>query len=95
MSKLTPRLLAISQGFMPLGDGSYFKAEPSLFDRSPVGLILEIHRGRVPGQYQFSITTDGGASVVRSIGAAAEIERATVVLLVLHERHELRKEAVG
>jgi hypothetical protein len=92
VSRHTPRTLAVSMGFTALDDGSYFKAEPSLHDGKPVGLILHIHRSRVSGRFQFSITTDGGATAVRSSGVAYEIDRAIITCLVLHEAFELRKE---
>lgn len=95
MSKETAGTLARKMGFSPLRSqpGSYFKSEPSLFDGKPVGLILSIVRARSLGKFHFSIATDGGATAARGMGAAHEIERCIFAALVMHEAHELRKEA--
>lgn len=94
MSKETAGTLARRLGFTPLkSSGSYFKSEPSLFDGKPVGLMLSIARASVPGKFHYALVTDGGKTVVRGIGAGHEIERHVTVALILHEAHELRKEA--
>lgn len=95
MSKETAGTLARKLGFTPLPSqpGSYFKQETSYAERKPVGLLLHIARARQPGTFHWALATDGGATTVRGIGAAAEIERGIFVALVKHEAHELRKEA--
>lgn len=75
--------------------GSYFRAVPSYAEGKPVGLILTLHRGRQTGTYAFSIVTDGGATTVRNVGDYFTIDRAIFVALVLHEKHELGKEAAS
>lgn len=91
----TPRVLAARLGFKPLASqpGSYFRTLPSFFDAKPVGLILTIHRGRQIGVYQYSLVTDGGATTVRGAGDYFDIDRSLFVAMVLHEKHELSKEA--
>ena len=93
MSRETPRTLAARLGFLPLKSqpGSYFKAEKSYFDGSPVGLILTLHRGRQVGTYQFSLVTDGGKTVVHDVGDYFSIDRAIFAVMVLHEKHMLEE----
>lgn len=94
-SRETAGTLAKRLGFAPLGkqQGTYFKTEPSYFDGKPVGLILHIARATTPGRFHYALSTDGGSTRTRGIGAAPEIEQSIFVILVMHEAHELRKEA--
>lgn len=94
VSKITPAHVARQAGFVTaLPHHEWFKVEPSLRDREPVGLILRIRRSRHPGQFVFSVRTDGDAVHVPGTGIAGDIEKAVVTALVMHEKHELGKEA--
>ena len=93
MSRVTPGTTARAAGFTVLGNQQFFRSVPSLYDGKPVGLILHIVRSRAPGQFQFSLSTDGGKTVVYGTGIAGDIETAVQTALIMHEVHEFRKEA--
>lgn len=94
-SKITPAFVARQAGYKSLSaaDQTHFKTLPAFSDGSPVGLVLRIFRSRMPGQFVYSITTDGGETAVAGSGGLAEIEGSEFVALFQHEVYELRKEA--